>query len=322
MRILITGGAGYIGSVTARAIRRAGLDVVVLDNLSCGHREAVTGFELVVRDLYSDTLDDLVSRCDAILHFAGRALVPESVTQPSLYYRDNVVGSWRLFESMRRCGVHRIVFSSTCATYGLPESVPLAETHSQAPVTSYGSSKLCVEHMLRDFATAYGFAAVALRYFNAAGAAQDGTTGENHTPETHLIPNVLQAAVDGSPVTVCGTDYATSDGTCVRDFIHVEDLARAHILALEAALPGQFRAFNIGSGVGFSVRQVIDVAQEVCGRPIPSIDGPPRAGDPPVLLANIDHARAHLGFAPASSLHEIIGSAWQWHQQLHRDSLV
>ncbi|GIW73037.1 MAG: UDP-glucose 4-epimerase GalE [Planctomycetota bacterium] len=318
MRVLVTGGAGYIGSITARALATRGHQVRILDDLSTGHRAAaaaVPGAELVVADLCRDPLAPALAGIEAVVHLAGRALVPESVREPGLYYRVNTLGTLRLLEAMRRAGTRRIVFSSTCAVYGLPGEVPIPEEAPPRPLTAYGASKLAVEHMLRDFATAHGLQALALRYFNAAGASDDGLLGEDHEPETHLVPRVLAAAARGEPVPIYGTDYPTPDGTCVRDFIHVEDLALAHLLALQAPGPaeGFFAAYNLGSGRGHSVREVIATAREVTGRPIAVVEQPRRAGDPPALLASCARAREALGFTARRSLAEMIASAWRWH---------
>ena len=316
MRILVTGGAGYIGSHTARRLARAGHDVTILDDLSTGHPRAVAGFKLVRLDLASDDLDPLLAegRFDAALHFAAKALVPESVAQPARYYRANIFGSVRLFDALVARGPKRVVFSSTCATYGLPVRDPIDETHPQVPITAYGRTKLAVEHALSDYAQAYGLGSIALRYFNAAGAEADGSHGEDHAPETHLIPNVLAAAAGGERVKICGTDYDTPDGTCVRDYIHVDDLARAHILALERIEAGRALALNLGTGRGHSVREVVDCARRVTGREVPSVETDRRPGDPPRLVADPGRAAAALGFRCERTLEEIIGSAWEWHR--------
>ncbi len=320
MNVLVTGGAGYIGAFTVRALVAAGHEVAVLDDCSTGHRTALADLEVAFfeRDLTRDDLRPALVGRDAVIHFAGKALVPESVRDPALYYRVNALGSARLLEAMRAEGVRRIVFSSTCATYGLPARVPIDEEAAQAPVTAYGSSKLTVEHMLRDYARAYGFGACALRYFNAAGAAADGSIGEDHDPETHLIPLILRAAMEGRAVKVFGTDWPTADGTCVRDYIHVEDLARAHLLALArleraAGERGAWCAYNLGTGRGSSVAEVIETARRVTGIEIAAEPAPPRAGDPPVLVADPSRARRALGFETRYDLEQIVRSAWAWH---------
>ncbi|RME72574.1 MAG: UDP-glucose 4-epimerase GalE [Planctomycetota bacterium] len=319
MKVAVTGGAGYIGAFTVRALLEAGHEVRVLDDLSTGHREALAGLPLRFEqlDLCRDPLEPALDGVQAVVHFAGKALVPESVREPALYYRVNAVGSLRLLEAMHRVGARAIVFSSTCATYGVPDAVPIAEDHPQRPVTAYGSSKLSVEHMLRDVAHAWGFGAVALRYFNAAGAAADGSLGEDHDPETHLIPRILEAARTGTAVQIFGTDLPTRDGTCVRDYIHVDDLARAHRLALERAGDeglGRFEAFNLGTGRGSTVREVIAAAREATGREIVAQPAPPRPGDPPALVADARRARERLGFEPEHDLDAIVRSAWAWHR--------
>ena len=320
MRILVTGGAGYIGSFTTHRLLADGHTVVVYDNLSAGHRAAVPAGVLRVGDLAdADRLDHLlaVERIEAVIHFAASCYVGESVTDPATYYRNNVGNSLTLLERVRRHGIKRVVFSSTCATYGVPEVVPIPEGHPQRPVNPYGNTKLAVEMMLRDYAPAYGIGFAALRYFNASGASADGARGEHHTPETHLIPLALQVALGQRPhLRVFGTDYDTPDGTCVRDYVHVEDLAEAHVLALGAIAPGVGKAWNVGTGTGSSVREVIRTCEEVSGRPIAVAEGPRRAGDPPTLVATGDRIRAELGWAPKyPTLRQIVETAWAWHSQ-------
>lgn len=318
-RILVTGGAGYIGSHTVKLLLEKGHHVVVLDNLSFGHREAVPAEVLVVADLRDvDHLDQLLvaHRIDSIIHFAAFAFVGESVTDPAKYYINNLINSANLLERARRHGIAKFVFSSTCATYGVPATVPITESTLQSPINPYGNTKLAFEHMLADYAPAYGIGYAALRYFNASGASSDGSIGEDHTPETHLIPLVIQAAMGQRPhIEIFGTNYATPDGTCIRDYIHVEDLASAHLLALEQITPGVGRAFNIGIGRGYSVREVIRTVEEVTGKKVPVKEGPRRAGDPPSLVASSDKARKELGWKPHfTELRPIVESAWNWHR--------
>ncbi len=318
MRILVTGGAGYIGSHAVRHFLARGHDVWVYDNLSTGHRSAVPVDRLVVGELAdAHRLDQLLSsrRIEAVVHFAASALVGESMRDPAAYYRNNLSSSLVLLERMRRNGVSRIVFSSTCATYGLPRRVPVTEDEAQAPINPYGNTKLAVERALRDYAEAYGWSVAVLRYFNAAGASSDGSLGEDHDPETHLIPLVIQSALGArGPIDVHGTDYPTPDGTCVRDYVHVEDLAEAHLRVLEDLSEGEARCYNLGTGRGHSVREVIRAVQEVSGRRVPFRDGPRRRGDPPVLVAQPDRARAELDWQPRyRDLQEIIATAWNWH---------
>ena len=317
MNILVTGGAGYIGSHTVRLLLARGHDVAVLDSLVYGHRQAVPADRLVVADLAdATTLDRLLADCriEAAVHFAAFAYVGESVIVPAMYYNNNLIKSLELLEACRRRGVQRFVFSSTCATYGTPTSVPISEDEKQLPINPYGNTKLAFERALADYATAYPFGYCALRYFNAAGAGPDGTIGED--PETHLIPLVFQAAMGQRPhVEVFGTDYPTPDGTCVRDYIHVDDLAEAHILALDRLGPGVQLQYNVGIGRGYSVREVIRTAEEVSGLKVPVKEGPRRAGDPAVLVANAEKIRRELGWSPRyAELRPIVETAWRWHR--------
>jgi UDP-glucose 4-epimerase len=319
MRILVTGGAGYIGSHAVRLFLARGHDVWVYDNLSLGHRKAVPAERLLAGDLAEvQRLDHalLMHRIEAVVHFAAFTYVGESVRDPGKYYQNNLVNTLGLMECLRRHGVGRFVFSSTCATYGVPERVPITEEEPQRPINPYGAGKLAVERALADYAAAYGWGYAALRYFNAAGAAPDGTIGEDHDPETHLIPIVLQAALGKRPhVEVFGTDYPTPDGTCVRDYIHVDDLAEAHLLALEALAPGKGLCYNLGTGRGYSVREVIRTAEEVTGKRVPVKEGPRRPGDPPVLVASSDKAQRELGWRPRyAELRPIVETAWNWHR--------
>ncbi|MDB5306411.1 MAG: galE [Gemmataceae bacterium] len=319
MRILVTGGAGYIGSHTVRLLLARGHDVTVLDNLSYGHRQAVPADRLVVADLGDISQVDALlvdRRVEAVVHFAAFAYVGESVTDPAKYYANNLLNSLALLDACRRRGVQKFVFSSTCATYGVPAVVPITEDEKQVPINPYGNTKLAFERALADYAAAYPFGYCALRYFNAAGASPDGTIGEDHHPETHLIPLVFQAALGKRPhVEVFGTDYPTPDGTCVRDYIHVDDLAEAHILALDRLGPGaQFR-YNVGIGRGYSVREVIRTAEAVSGLRVPVKEGPRRVGDPAELVAGAGRIRHALGWAPAyTELRPILETAWNWHR--------
>lgn len=322
MKLLVTGGAGYVGSVSARVLMAAGHEVTVLDNLGRGHREAIpAGAEFVECDLLdAQALTTALSAdaFDGVLHCAAFALVGESVTSPELYWRNNITGSLNLLDAIRAAGIKRLVFSSTCAVYGEPEVVPIAEDCPTRPVNPYGESKLAVDQMITAEAAAHGLGAVSLRYFNVAGAS--GPCGEDHEPETHLIPNVLRAAQGLlDQVSIFGTDYPTPDGTAVRDYIHVEDLAAAHLLALEKAEPGTHRIYNLGNGNGFSVREVIEAAKRVTGLEIPVVEAPRRAGDPPMLVAASDLVRAELGWSPARpELEGMISDAWQFAQQRPR----
>jgi UDP-glucose 4-epimerase len=317
MRLLVTGGAGYIGSIVARQLLGAGHDVTVLDNLERGHRAAVPeGARLVVADLLDrEAVDAAVSAgFDGAMHFAALALVSESVSHPERYYRTNVGGTLNLLEAMADAGVPRLVFSSTCAVYGQPDEVPIAETAVPRPVNAYGASKLAVDLMIRDFCTASGLGAVSLRYFNVAGAS--GDLGEDHDPETHLIPNILRVALGQAPAAqIYGTDYPTPDGTAVRDYIHVEDLAAAHLLALEGAQQSDHRVFNLGNGNGFSVREVVAAARAVTGQEIATNEASRRPGDPPMLVASSDRIRSELGWEPRKpALEEMVADAWTFAQ--------
>jgi UDP-glucose 4-epimerase len=311
MRVLVAGGAGYIGSVVTAALLSDGHEVTVLDDLSTGHADAVPdGATLAEVSLHDSApvLADL--RPDAVLHFAARSLVGVSQQQPEDYWSTNVAGSLALLEAMRAADCRRIVFSSTAATYGEPDQVPIREDAPTRPTNTYGASKLAVDHMLTSYALAHGFAAVSLRYFNVAGAAFG--LGERHATETHLIPLALQvAAGQRESLTVFGRDYPTADGTCIRDYVHVEDLSDAHLLALPAPSAGEHRIYNLGNGTGFSVQQVVDAAREVTGHDIPTTDGPRRAGDPAQLVASSDRIRADLGWAPRhTDLVGIVRDAW------------
>ncbi len=315
MKVFVTGGAGYIGSVTTELLLDAGHRVVVFDNFGRGHREAVDPrAEVVEGDLLeAPRLADALKRAkpDAVVHFAAFALVGESMAYPGMYFTNNVAGGLNLADAMVAAGVKRIVFSSTCATYGYPGRVPITEDVEQRPVNPYGESKLMFEKILSWYQGIHGLQPVFLRYFNACGATRK--FGEDHEPETHLIPNVLKVALGRQArVKVFGTDYKTPDGTCIRDYIHIADLARAHILALQGDQTG---AFNLGTGQGYSVREVIEMARKITGRNIPEEISPRRPGDPDRLVAGADRARTALGWTPADSdLQSIVRSAWEWHQ--------
>lgn len=320
MNVLVCGGAGYVGSHAHRALLQAGHNVAVLDNLSAGHRQAVAPqARLVVGDLEDVALlDRLLSEehFDAVMHFAACIEVGESVKNPLKFYHNNVGNSVRLLQAMQRHDVKRLVFSSTCAVYGIPDHMPLVEDMPRQPASPYARAKLAIEWALEDSATAWGLGFVALRYFNAAGAAADATIGEDHHPETHLIPNVLMVPLgQRENIRIFGTDYDTPDGTCLRDYVHVEDLADAHVKALEVLAPGQQRFYNAGTGHGASVREIVEVARKVTGHAIPVIEEDRRAGDVPRLYADASKIRADLGWTPKHmDLSGIIASAWAWHE--------
>ena len=331
MRILVTGGAGYIGSVSVEAFLEAGHEVTVLDDLSTGHRAAVAAGATLEIGSYSDAaaLTALLERqrIDAVLHCAARSLVGESMVDPAKYFGENVAGGIALLDAMRVAGVKRIVFSSTAATYGMPERTPIEESDPIRPISAYGESKRCVESAIAWYGYGYGLRSVILRYFNAAGASK--RNGEQHVPETHLIPTVLLAAEGKQELTLFGEDYPTPDGTCIRDYIHVEDLAAAHLAALVATDPADPRTgpatgacqpliCNLGSGTGFSNRQIVAAAEKIVGHAIPVKMGPRRPGDPPVLLASADRAAAELGWQRRhGTIEEMIGSAWEWRRRDH-----
>jgi len=315
VKLLVTGGAGYIGSVVAAQLLAEGHEVTVLDDLSTGHEDAVpdgaklAAVSLLDPDALATTLGE---GYDGVLHFAAKSLVAESVARPELYYRNNVCGTLNLLDAMRAAGVRRLVFSSTAAVYGEPERTPIPETDPTLPTNPYGNSKLAIDRLIADESAAHGLAAVSLRYFNVAGAS--GRYGERHTTETHIIPIVLQvAAGERESVQLFGTDYPTEDGTAVRDYIHVEDLSQAHLLALDAVTPQSHAIYNLGNGAGFSVRQVIEVARGVTGHPIPVVEAPRRAGDPAVLVASSAKIRDELGWTPSKAgLEAMVGDAWTW----------
>ena len=314
--ILVTGGAGYIGSVLVERLIKKDVRVVMLDNLSTGHKKAIHPAAIFVQGDIRDRecLDELFRNypIEAVIHMAAKALIPESITDPAPFYANNMVGGLLLVDAMVAHGVRKIVFSSTAAVYGEPEYIPLDEVHPTQPLNSYGDTKLSFEKVLKWYAGAYGLEATVFRYFSAAGASE--TYGEAHVPETHLIPRILLAAMNGENAQIYGDDYDTSDGTCVRDFIHVVDLADAHISALELHNPEGFRVFNMGSGNGYSVKEVINVAEEVTGKQVQRVIQPRRPGDPARLVASSEIAMRELNWEPQyQSLQQILGSAWKWH---------
>ena len=318
-RVLVLGGAGYIGSHALRLLLRSGHEAWAYDSLVTGHAAAVPPGRLVLGELHdTEHLAQVLRshRIEAVMHFAAFALVGESMANPAKYYRNNVVGTLSLLEAMRQAGVARLVFSSTTATYGVPQRLPITEEAPQRPINPYGASKLAAEQAITDYCHAYGLAAVILRYFNAAGAGADGMIGEDHEPETHLIPNLLKVA--GGTKAFCelhGGDYPTPDGTCIRDYVHVDDLADAHLRALDAMQAGQALKLNLGNGRGYSVNEIVEACRRVTGHALPVRLGPRRAGDPPELVADSSRARTVLGWSPRSSaIDQIVGSAWQWHR--------
>ena len=318
MRVLVTGGAGYIGSVVAAQLAAAGHEVTVLDDLSTGFADAVPAGATFVKGTLRDCAAEILTEdIEAVLHFAAKSLVGESVADPAKYWSNNLGGTVALLEAMREMGVRTIVFSSTAAVYGEPERTPITETDPTRPTNPYGASKLAVDTTLTEFCRLYGFGAVSLRYFNVAGAQQaaDGAwLGERHNPETHLIPNVLAGATQGRRVQIFGDDYPTPDGTCVRDYIHVADLADAHLRALQACRPGQHRVYNLGNGAGFSVREVIAVCREVTGADIGADVAPRRAGDPAVLVASSAKIQSELGWRAERDLRDMAADAWRFTQ--------
>jgi len=326
--ILVSGGAGYIGSHAARALRRSGYEVVLYDNLSTGFRRLAQGLELVEGDIAdAATLRPVLARVDAVMHFAAHAYVGESVENPRKYFRNNVVAALSLLNSAVDAGIRRFVFSSTCAVYGIPEQIPITEQTPREPVNPYGASKLFFENALEAYSRAYGLCSVSLRYFNAAGADEGGEIGELHDPETHLIPLALAASGENGPeLQVFGSDYLTSDGTCVRDYIHVSDLADAHVRAVQHLETQQLEksgdeqgggalAINLGTGCGHSVLEVIRAAERATGRPVRRKIGPRRPGDPPILVADPAKAQRVLGWTAQRNLTDIVSSAWRWMQK-------
>ncbi len=320
MKILVCGGAGYIGSHMVAELLENNIEVVILDNLEKGHKDALLGGKLYVGDLRDKTILDKIfteNKIDAVIDFAAYSLVGESMTEPLKYFNNNVYGTISLLESMKEHDVKYIVFSSTAATYGEPKKVPIEECSETCPTNAYGESKLIVEKILRWCDHAYGIKYTALRYFNAAGAHVNGQIGEDHSPETHLIPIILDVALGNrEKIMMFGDDYNTKDGTCVRDYIHVTDLARAHLLALKRLMNGgESTAYNLGNGTGFTVKEVVEVARKVTGHAIPAEVAPRRAGDPATLIASSDRAVNELGWKPEfNSLETIISTAWKWHQ--------
>ena len=316
-RILVTGGAGYIGSNTTLQLLDAGYDVVVIDNLSRGHREAVDPARLRVADLLdTDAIVTVMEErpCAAVIHFAAYIAVGESMKIPEVYFRNNVAGSLSLLTAMVKTGIRSIVFSSTAAVYGMAAKVPIPESEPYAPINAYGETKVMVEKMLHWFDQIHGLRSVCLRYFNASGADPQGRAGEDHEPETHLIPLLFNAVKTGVPVTVFGNDYATPDGTCIRDYVHVTDLASAHIAAVESlTLGGSSAKYNVGTGHGYSVNEVVRAVEDVTGKKVPFRFGPRRDGDPPSLVADSSCLQRELRWSPKySDLHRIVQTAWAW----------
>ncbi|MEO3705203.1 UDP-glucose 4-epimerase GalE [Trichormus azollae] len=325
--ILVTGGAGYIGSHTVLALVQGGYQVIILDNLVYGHRdlvEQILQVKLIEGDIEDRSLLDNIFQThyiEAVMHFSAYTYVGESVTDPDKYYRNNVLGTLTLLEAMLAASIKKLVFSSTCATYGVPQFIPLTEDHPQNPINPYGMTKLMVEQILSDFDVAYRFKSVRFRYFNAAGADPRGLLGEDHNPESHLIPLVLMTALGKrESISIFGTDYPTPDGTCIRDYIHISDLADAHILGLEYLLKdGESAVFNLGNGNAFSVREVIAAAEEVTGITIPVQECDRRPGDSPVLIGTSEKAKKLLGWKPCyPDIKDIVAHAWQWHQKRHK----
>jgi len=317
------GGAGYIGSHVARALRRSGYEVVLYDNLSTGFRRLAQGFELVEGDIADEaTLRPVLARVDAVMHFAAHAYVGESVENPRKYFQNNVVAALSLLNSVLDAGIRRFVFSSTCAIYGIPEKVPITEEAAREPVNPYGATKLFFENALEGYSRAYGLRSARLRYFNAAGADESGEIGELHEPETHLIPLTLAASTEHGPeLQIYGSDYPTADGTCLRDYIHVNDLAEAHVRALQYLEEGgDSLAINLGTGRGHSVLEVIQAAESATGRPVRRKIGPRRPGDPPVLVADPAKAQKVLGWTAKRDFADIVSTAWAWMQKTRRSS--
>jgi UDP-glucose 4-epimerase len=314
LAVLVVGGAGYIGSHAAHVLQRKGYEVIIYDNLCTGHRELAEGFELIVGDIAdSAKLAKALGRCDAVMHFAAHAYVGESVTNPKKYFHNNVTAALALLDAVMDSRVRKFIFSSTCAVYGNPAQVPITESNPRQPVNPYGATKLAFENALEAYSHAYGLRFVAFRYFNAAGADESGEIGENHDPETHLIPIILQA-IQGkrAALEIFGDDYPTPDGTCIRDYIHVNDLAEAHLLGLEYLAKCESGAMNLGTGKGYSVNEVVATVEKVTGHKVPTHIGARRAGDPAELVADPSLAEKLLNWKAKRSLEEIIASAWKW----------
>jgi len=319
MRVLVTGGSGYVGSHAVRELAAAGHEVLIFDNLSTGHRQLSQGFPLIEGDIADlEKLAAPLAKVDAVMHFAASAYVGESVQNPRKYIRNNVESAIKLLDAVLASKVRLFVFSSTCATYGAPAELPIRESCAQAPINIYGATKLFVEHALSAYGFSHDLRSVALRYFNAAGAHADGSIGEVHTPETHLIPLALKAALGTAPpLQVFGTNFDTPDGTCIRDFVHVSDLGAAHVLALEyLAHGGEPAALNLGTGRGTSVAEILSTVEKVAGKPVPHILTGARAGDPPALYADASRSKGVLGWEAKRNLDEIVGSAWKWENRL------
>ena len=317
MAVLVIGGAGYIGSHAARVLQRKGYDVIIYDNLSTGHRELAQGFELIIGDISdSAKLASVLKRCDAVMHFAAHAYVGESATNPRKYFYNNVTGALALLDTVMDSRVRKFIFSSTCAVYGNPVKVPITEDNPRSPVNPYGATKLAFEMALEAYSRAYGLKYVSFRYFNAAGADESGTIGERHEPETHLIPLIFEA-VQGkrAALEIYGDDYPTLDGTCIRDYIHVNDLAEAHVLGVEYLSKGESVAMNLGTGKGNSVHEVVSAVERVTGHKVPTQITPRRPGDPPELVAQPALAEKLLKWKARRSLDEIIQTAWKWAQR-------
>jgi UDP-glucose 4-epimerase len=318
--VLVVGGAGYIGSHAAHALKRKGYEAIIYDNLCTGHAALAQGFEFIAGDI-SDAakLKPVLQRVDAVMHFAAHAYVGESVLEPRKYFENNFVAAFSLLNSVLDCKVQRFIFSSTCATYGTPEKMPITEETPQLPVNPYGASKLAFEQALRAYDPAYGLRSVSFRYFNAAGADENGLVGEIHSPETHLIPSAFEAIRGERPaLEIYGNDYPTPDGTCIRDYIHVNDLAEAHVLGLEYLEHGGSTALNLGTGRGNSVNEVIATIERVTGKQVPRRIAPRRAGDPPELVADPSRAEKMLNWKAKRSLEEIVSTAWKWDESRRR----
>lgn len=318
MAVLVVGGAGYIGSHAAHTLRRKGYDVIIYDNLSTGHKQLAEGFELIVADIADTaTLSAVLRRCEAVMHFAAHAYVGESVQNPKKYYHNNVTSAIALLDAVMESRVRKFIFSSTCAVYGNPVKVPITENNPREPVNPYGATKLAFENALEAYGRAYGLKYVSFRYFNAAGADESGAIGEMHQPETHLIPlifNAIQGKI--AALEIFGDDYPTSDGTCIRDYIHVTDLAEAHVLGLEYLSKSDSVAMNLGTGKGFSVREVVAAAERITGHTVPMHIGPRRSGDPAELVADPSLAEKKLNWKAKYSLDQIIDTAWKWAQNI------